>query len=84
MPLENKQIEAMASWTLEDFQNDPLGAMTQIRNLATDYIALQRERDELAAVKVELYTAVADLKEITMERPGLPTAARRRRGRYEF
>lgn len=63
MPLENKQIEAMASWTLEDFQNDPLGAMTQIRNLATDYIALQRERDELAAVKVELYTAVADLKE---------------------
>ncbi len=47
--MTNEQIAAMAAWTLEDFQNDPLGAMTQIRELAAAHLSLQRERD--AAVK---------------------------------
>lgn len=37
MPLENKQIEAMAAWTLEDFQDDPLAAIEQVRELAAEY-----------------------------------------------
>lgn len=40
-----EQIEVMADWTLEDFQDDPLGAMKQIRVLAASYLALQRERN---------------------------------------
>ena len=47
--MTNEQIAAMAAWTLEDFQNDPLGAMAQIRELAASHLSLQRERD--AAVK---------------------------------
>ena len=45
MPLENKQITAMAAWTLEDIQNDPLGAVAQVRELASAYQDLQKERD---------------------------------------
>lgn len=45
MPLENKQIVAMASWTLEDFQDDPLGAVEKVRELAAAYLALLQERD---------------------------------------
>ncbi len=47
--MTNEQIAAMAAWTLEDFQNDPLGAMAQIRELAASHLSLQRERD--AAVR---------------------------------
>ena len=43
------EIAAMAAWTLEDFQNDPLGAVGQVRALAASHLALRRERD--AAVR---------------------------------
>lgn len=49
-----KQIAAMAAWTLEDFQNDPLGAVEQVRELAAAYLTLRRERD----------AAVGDLEEL--------------------
>ncbi len=46
--MTNEQITAMAEWTLEDFQNDPLRAMAQIRELAAAHLALQKERDAAA------------------------------------
>ena len=45
MMLTNEKIAEMAEWTLEDFQDDPLGAMGKVRELAHDYLALWRERD---------------------------------------
>lgn len=47
--MTNEKIAAMAAWTLEDFQEDPLGAVEQVRALASAYQDLQKERD--AAVK---------------------------------
>ena len=43
--MTNENIAAMAAWTLEDFQEDPLAAIEQVRALATAYQNLQRERD---------------------------------------
>ncbi len=51
--MTNEQIKAMATWTLEDFQDDALGAVEQVRKLAASHMAMQRERD----------AAVRDLKE---------------------
>lgn len=47
--MTNEKIAAMAAWTLEDFQEDPLAAIEQVRALATAHLSLQRERD--AAVR---------------------------------
>lgn len=44
MQLTNSDIAAMAKWTLEDIQNDPLGAVVQIRELAAERIALSKDR----------------------------------------
>ena len=45
MELTNEKIAAMAAWTLEDIQEDPLGAVEQVRALASAYQDLQKERD---------------------------------------
>lgn len=49
MALTTENISTMANWTLEDIQNDPLGAVKQVRVLAASYLALQRERDAAVA-----------------------------------
>lgn len=46
--MTNEQIAAMAAWTLEDFQEDPLAAIEQVRVLASAYQDLQKERDAAA------------------------------------
>ena len=50
--MTNEQITAMATWTLEDFQEDPLAAIERVRELATAYQVLRQERD---AVLADLY-----------------------------
>lgn len=47
--MTNEQIAAMANWTLEDFQDNALGAVARVRELAAAHLSLQRERD--AAVR---------------------------------
>lgn len=47
--MNNEKIAAMAAWTLENIQEDPLAAVEQVRELAAAYKDLQRERDAAVA-----------------------------------
>ena len=52
--MNDKDVAAMAEWTLEDIQNNPLGAVEQVRELAAAYIALSQERNMLMLEKNEV------------------------------
>lgn len=42
-----EELAKIAEWTLEDFQNDPLGAMKKVREMAASYQALLEAVDLL-------------------------------------
>lgn len=57
--MTNEQIAAMAAWTLKDIQNDPLGAVEKVRELAAAHLALQKERDA-AVADIEFMLRLSD------------------------